>query len=260
MAHALRQARKLGFRAIDVTCLGDFHGVDPIVLVEQGGLKDFASQIADSGFIVSSINAMGVAELAGGSEVDLELCRRRSGALIELARALDCRNVTSQLEDIRGLSPQARVLAVANYRRHFPEFGRLYADGGIQLSFENHEGTCFERPEVIRPLLEAIFPVVGLTYDSSHLTAQDIPLPETAELLKYAVHCHARAARPGFIQCHLKENKVDFEWMVQELNRRGYSGAIAIEFFGEFASAENVTGLRDRLLGLGVGQEIPAGA
>lgn len=251
----------MGFRAIDVIFLGDFHGGDPVVLVERGGLKEFASRIADSGLKVASINATGVAEIAKGSAVDLELCRRRSQALIELARALACGNVTSQVEEVHGLNPQARALAVTNYRRLLPEFGRLYADGGVRLSIENHQGTCLERPEVLKPLLEAVFPAVGLTYDPSHLAAQDIPLSETTDLLKYAVHCHVRSARPGFIQSALDDNTVDFEWMIQELGRRAYAGAISIEYFGELAAPNgNITGLRDRLLALGVSQEIPAGA
>lgn len=250
----------MGFRAVDVTCLGDFHGIDPILLIEQGGLGDFAEQVLGSGLKVASINALGVAEIAKGSAVDLELCRRRSEALIELAKALNCRNVTSQVAEVFGLAPQARALAVANYRRHLPEFGRIYADRGIQLSIENHEGSCLERPEVLKPLFEGIFPLVGLTYDPSHLAAQDIPLPESADLLQYTVHCHVRSARPGFIQSPLGDNSVDFKWMVQELGRRGYAGAITIEFFNEIALAqENITGLRDRLLGLGVGLEMPAG-
>jgi sugar phosphate isomerase/epimerase len=254
LADALERIAKLGFKAIDLSCLGPWHGIDTVEVVERGDayVSEIAAQVAEAGLRVSSLNTDAIRGIGYGITDELERARAKTEAMIALAKAVDCPNITSQVIVSRSETAETRAAQLANYREYLLQYGRMVAGAGLSFSIEGHEGSCLERPEVLLPLLEELSPAVQLAYDPSHLGALDIDVSDAPQLLDYAVHCHVRNALPGALQADYDRGIVDFNWVIAALGERGYPGALAIEYFGPFSTDENILALRDKLVSLGV--------
>jgi sugar phosphate isomerase/epimerase len=59
---------------------------------------------------------------------------------------------------------------------------------------------------------------------------QGIDIRETGWLMDRARHVHLRDAAPGKIQAPFGEGTVDFDWVLGELEQRGYQGHFSIEY------------------------------
>ncbi len=130
-------------------------------------------------------------------------------------------------------------------RDHVAQIGAMAKGREVTVSLEGHQGTVFERPEDALSIIRNCWPGVGYTYDPSHLTMQGISLEESEGLLKYTYHVHVRNAAFDRMQAGMAEGEVDFAWMVPALERAGYRGVLAIEYFMGFDSEfENTLALK----------------
>lgn len=250
---AIRQIEQLCFRAIDVAAFEGWQNVDPSSLAvgDQSWPRDFAASVEEMGLEVSSLNCGPSKQLSDPDPASFAQYRREHQALLDLAIAVGCPNLTVQPGGVWEGLGFARSFDVS--LKHLAELSSAGTDSGVSLSVEGHQGSLLEKPEDGVRLMEALWPAVGFTYDPSHFVMQGIPLKDTERLLDYTVHVHVRNASPGNMQATMDEACVDFAWLVSALRERDYKGAVTIEYFSGFdADFVSTLALRDLLLQLGV--------
>lgn len=120
---------------------------------------------------------------------------------------------------------------------------------GVTFALELHVGSPFETMEHANYLLDKL-PDLPLIYDPTHFVMQGIDIRETARLMDHAIHVHLRDAAKGKLQTKLGEGDVDFVWLLDELNKRGYQGNVSIEYLqtDEFDVLPEAVKLRDLIL------------
>jgi len=244
---------ELGFGAMDVGVFHDWQHVSPIEVAADpdAWVRRLNAILAQTGLRVSSFNCGLSANLSAPDFRDREQPQREFVALLKLAESCGCPNITLQPGAlIEGHTPhELREALLAN----LSHLGELADGSDVSLGLENHAQTAVEKTEDALDVIRRLWPAVGCTYDPSHLTMQDIPLPEAEHLLDYAVHVHVRNASSGNMQDTMQAGAVEFEWLVTALGRRGYEGALSIEYFSGFdPEFSSVMALRDRLVACGV--------
>lgn len=177
--------------------------------------------------------------------------QRELVALQRLAERVGCPNLTVQPG--RASDPHDFGEAFETAAGHLERLAWRFDGRPVALSVEGHQGSLLEAPDAGVALMKRLWPAVGFTYDPSHFAMQGIPLAETEPLLDYVRHVHVRDAAPGQMQAAMGEGVVDFAWLVEALRRRGYDGAVAIEYFSGFDEGfESTAALRELLMTLGV--------
>jgi len=249
----LRELKALGFQAFDLAAFEGWQNVDPSRLAGGGDAwsRAFVDAVAAAGMHVSSFNCGFSKPLNDPDPAAFAQCRQEYLALLDLAEAVRCANLTVQPGN--PIAGQARDRSFDTLLAHLSELAALAQGRGVTLGVEAHYGSLLEKPEDAQRMAQALWPGAGLTYDPSHLVMQGIPLPEAEALLAYTVHVHVRNASLHNMQETMADGVIDWAWLVGALRAHGYRGALAIEYFGGFdAGFENTRALRDRLLALGV--------
>jgi sugar phosphate isomerase/epimerase len=249
----LAKIRELGFAAVDLDLFENWQHVNPSELAAGG--EPHVAQVADvvrtSGLRVSSLNCGPSQKLNDPSPQAFEQYQREFAALIALAEAVECANVTLQAGPLMGGRDSAEQRDTM--REHVRELAALRGERDITISLEGHANTLIEEPGAALEFMQSVWPDVGYTYDPSHPELQGTPLRDTEALLRYTHHVHVRNASLGKMQDTMTAGTVDIEWVVTALKEVGYNGAITIEYFGGFdADFANTMALRGRLIELGV--------
>lgn len=100
---------------------------------------------------------------------------------------------------------------------------------GIELSIEPHLGSIAHDVASTKRLCGAV-DGLSLTLDHSHFIASCVP-PETVNpLFAFARHAHLRQARPGFLQCRVKDGALNVSSTLQAATAYGFTGTFALEF------------------------------
>jgi len=120
----------------------------------------------------------------------------------------------------------------------------------VEFVIEPHFNTPFQTLDQITRLLAAL-PQLRIAYDPSHFAMQEIPLRDTLPFLDRAAHVHMRDAGPEKMQMPTGQGTVDFTFLISELKKRSYDGAVSIEYLDgiEGGADENVSRLREILEG-----------
>jgi len=105
---------------------------------------------------------------------------------------------------------------------------RIAADNGVGFSVEPHAGSIIDQPNAAMKLAESV-PGLAYSLDYAHFEGQGIPMEQVLPLHEYAVHIHAKPARPGSFKCLFHEGKIDFNTIIHDLTRRSWEGVIAME-------------------------------
>ncbi|MGD8236987.1 MAG: sugar phosphate isomerase/epimerase family protein [Armatimonadota bacterium] len=250
---ALRQIAELGFGAFDLDVFENWQHINPSALAEH--VDEWKWRLAnatdETGLKVSSFNC-GLSQKPGSPDpAAFEQYAREFSALLELAEALGCPNITLQPGPVLAEhSPDEQLAAM---REHLAELAPIKGDRELTISIEGHAHTLLEEPSVALDVVRDLWPGVGFTYDPSHPELLGFPLTDMAALVEYTCHVHVRNASRGQMQATMEDGTVDFQWLVAALRDHGYDGALSIEYFGGFdAEFASVTALRDRLVELGV--------
>jgi sugar phosphate isomerase/epimerase len=249
LPEALRRIAGLGFRAVDLLIIAGMKHLHPKDLLEAGARREVAAAIAGAGLSVSSFNC-GFSVPLSDEAVARAQREREFAAMLSLAEMVDCPLLNFQLGGMREgeTAEEARGRLAAGLR----ELVAWKGARDLRLTFEPHYGSPAEEPAQALALVRRVWPEVGVAYDPSHFAMHPavVSLAETEPLLDYTQHVHVRNAAPGRMQTPMDEGTVDFAWLVAALRKRGYAGALAIEYLdGEEAEAVK---LRDVLVGLGV--------
>jgi sugar phosphate isomerase/epimerase len=129
-------------------------------------------------------------------------------------------------------------------------------EAGLVYGVEAHLGSIAPSPAKALELIHA-GEGLSLTLDYGHFIYAGHKNEEIHPLLDHASHFHARGAALRQLQAPMKENKIDFSYVLQSLARRNYSGWICLEYvwidWEGCNRADNVSEtalLRDTLLGV----------
>ena len=119
---------------------------------------------------------------------------------------------------------------------------------GIVVAIEPHVGGIVSTPSGTLDLLQRT-PGLTLTLDYCHFTYEGIPDLDIECLIPRASHFHARAGRPGRVQCVLKENTIDYQRVLQVMSQTGYDGYIGLEYvWMEWEPCDVVDNLSETIL------------
>jgi len=249
----LTKLKSLGFGACDLVLFENWQGTYPsqLAAVGQAAIDEIAQTVAASGLRVSSLNCGPSRKLGDADAVSFEQYKREFTALLALAEALGCPNITLQPGSLREGVAVDEQISVTQYQLH--QLAEIRGDSEVTVSLEGHANTLIEKPTEAAAVLKGVWPEVGYTYDPSHPELQGVPLAETEGLLDYTYHVHVRNASLGEMQDTMDAGTVDFAWVVSALGKRGYDGALSIEYFSRFdPEFTSVLALRDHLVTLGV--------
>ena len=229
----LVKIKALGFHTIDLAAFENWQNINPSVLAQSGETwsAEFLRAIELTGLKVSSFNCGLSIPLNSLQRQHFTQIEREYRSLVNLAESVGCPNITVQPGNpVDGIAPDT-LLAIA--AENVRALASISQEKGITLSLEGHQGSILEDPDVAYHFIESLWPAVGFTYDPSHWTMQDIPLPATEPLLDVLYHVHMRNATTDKMQAGMAQGKVDFEWLVRALEKHGYSGCCVHRvFFG----------------------------
>lgn len=249
----LSQIKKLGFHTVDLAVFENWQNVNPstLVVAHKSWTAELLEALSNTKIDISSLNCGLSHPLNDPDPAHFEQSVREMKAIIRLARTVHCPTLTLQPGNPMPGTDLADSLAVLE--THLKHFASLAHAHPLTLSVEGHQGSILEDPQIALDFMRAVWPAAGFTYDPSHWVMQDIALAETESLLAYTCHVHVRNAASHKMQETMHKGDVDFAWLIQALQHRGYDGAVAIEYFSGFdADFINTQALRDTLIALGV--------
>jgi sugar phosphate isomerase/epimerase len=233
---------ELGFRYVDPLAMEQWH-VKPSKLVAD------AAQEAAHVRAIFDRYALACAAINLGFVRNFTTCTDREhktnlkvveGACV-LARTLGTTTITASPGSM-GDADQRTVLDRIGIRLN--EALAIASGAGMTLALETHAGAIAVHPAGARALL-ARCPGLKLTYDPSHYIAEQIPVPETLDLLDHAAHIHLRNARVGHFQEQMDKGGLDIAWMVDQILASGYEGAISIEYIQDCGGIQEGYEVRD---------------
>jgi len=190
---------------------------------------------AELGKLRKAANARGLELEAGTRGLDSEHLER----YIAIADRIGARNLRTVLSGSL-CGPKQMAAAEAGLRQVVPALERQ----GVTLALENNE--AFSAAEFAGLIRRIANPHVGICLD----TANSLGRPETLEtvvelLAEHAVMLHAKDydirridTRMGFsvVGTPVGDGRVDFDWVLAELNRRGRTGiSVIVEHWPPFA-------------------------
>lgn len=106
--------------------------------------------------------------------------------------------------------------------------GQAYK-ASLEFGVEAHIGSPFIKPKDCLDLLDTV-PGLTLTLDYTHFIKEGFSQKEVDPLLKYTSHFHARGAKPGKLQTTMRHNVIDYQDIIQKLDKIQYTGWIGLEY------------------------------
>ena len=124
---------------------------------------------------------------------------------------------------------------------------------GVRFSIEPHAGSVCNAPADAAWLCEHA-PGLELTLDYTHHIATGSTAAQVHPLLRHARHFHARGGDSTRLQTSLKQNSINYEAIVDEMETAGYDGFLSVEYlsldepgFAAVDVASETVLMRDRL-------------
>lgn len=103
------------------------------------------------------------------------------------------------------------------------------ADAGVRYAVEPHVDSICADVESAYAFLKAVEGLT-LTLDYGHFVAAGETSEQVHNLLPFASHIHVRGGAFGRLQTSVKENTIDFQGMLDGLERLDYRGFLALEY------------------------------
>jgi sugar phosphate isomerase/epimerase len=232
---ACRAIAELGFRHVDPLVIEQWH-------IRPSRLMDHAAEEAAHARETLDRHGLACAALNLGFLGSFTACsdaqHRVNLQVIEgaclLARTLGTSTITV---GPGGMGAGERGAILDRLAARLNEALTIASGAGMTLALETHAGAIVVYPDAARDLL-ARCPGLKLTYDPSHYIAEQIPVPETLNLLDHTAHVHLRNARVGHFQERMDRGALDMGWMIRAIVSSGYDGAISIEYIQDCGGIE----------------------
>lgn len=132
---------------------------------------------------------------------------------------------------------------------HFKEAAKYAEAKGVYMGFENHGGGISGDPEACAELSEKVGSKhFGVLYEPCNLLHSGVDYKEAfAKFSQYITHMHLKDGAPQddgkFKSTMLGDGVIDYVWVVENLDKSGYTGDFALEY--EVSHIESIdTGLK----------------
>jgi sugar phosphate isomerase/epimerase len=117
----------------------------------------------------------------------------------------------------------------------FRQVAREAEQRGLYLGIETHGGLSSDAPAMVELCQEVGSRHFGVLFDPSNCVGAGVDYKQAWETFKeHVVHVHLKDGRHGpdgkWQRVHLGEGEIDARWLLDELNRAGYEGDIALEY------------------------------
>ncbi len=109
------------------------------------------------------------------------------------------------------------------------DYVAIASEDGIRVSIPTCTGRLSEDPHTAVELCQSI-KGLGLTLDPSHFICGPHRGASIEPLLPHVYHVHLRDTSPDRLQVPVGLGEVDYSRLINQLNRRNYRGALAVEF------------------------------
>jgi len=226
---ALDRIAALGFTEVDLLAAHGWAHVSPRDLVDDFAATSAAirTSLEARGLGIAALNVAFSGPLYGRSEDDIARRHDEGLAIVNLMNAFDV--------DVAAVQPGGRPHGVADTTliedaaASWAELTALAREKGRTLALELHTGSPFDSPDAARELLNRV-PETRFAFDPSHLVGQGIDLHQVAWVLERAAHVHLRDAESGRVQVPFDSGTVDFDWILDHLTARDYTGYVAVEY------------------------------
>lgn len=247
---ALDRIAGLGFTEVDLLAAHGWAHVSPRDLLDDFAATSAAirTSIETRGLTIAALNVAFSGPLYGRSEGDVARRHDEGLAVVNLMDAFDV--------DVAAVQPGGRPHGIADNTliedaaSSWGELTALAAEKGRTLALELHTGSPFDSPDAARELINRV-PETRFAFDPSHLVGQGIDLHQVGWVLDRAAHVHLRDAQSGRVQVPFGSGTVDFDWILEHLQARDYTGYVAVEYLDtdEFDVAESSRALADKIRG-----------
>lgn len=206
-----------------------WQGIYPSKLMDDTYFDEFLKVLLNSGMMVDSLNCGFKHQITSKVPEEFELITKHFEKVCTLGNILEVRNITvgpGTIESRKDVESNIIMLL-----KRLPIWAEIAAEHGISLSLECHQGTTLEHIEDVETVLSDLYPLVGLTFDPSHLEMQGISLDEAKSMMQYVVHSHIRGASLNHMQEGLEKSTLDIPACIEMLKKSGYEHNVAIEYF-----------------------------
>ncbi len=229
----LNRIKDLGFEYVDLAVFEGWQNIDPswLARASENEMDALVERILSTGLSICALNAGTSKRIPDADEDSRKIMLNEHQALIRFAEKLSCPIITIQPCNLKQHTLEE---AISLTRSIAPRLEALHSGSPVKLTFETHKNTALEDPKKTLDLIKSLEPEMKITYDNSHYTMQDIHLQDTKPLLEHAHHIHVRTSAPGNMQAPYPNGCEDIGELAEELKKRDYQGAIAIEYFNGF--------------------------
>ena len=229
LSEALQRIASLGFKYVDLLMMENWAHINPSEIAKSP--QKYAQKVGEllDKYELTAIGINGNVSHSLTSQVseEIESNRNEARGLIQFAQMLSIPVVVLQpgrpseeikLDSAMNASVDALRSIVQDAQEH-----------GVTLSIETHVDSLAEKYEDALHFVDAVSGL-KLAYDPSHFVMADFDLAKSESLIPYSAHVHLRNAVLGNFQAPMSEGILDFDWVLNALDRNSYSGAIAIEY------------------------------
>ena len=226
--------RLLGFQYVDLGLFARDSQLSPEALMASS--SDFTKHLKrdlDKADLSVSDVFLQIGETPDDSAVNdpSPLVRERNRAVfqyvLDLCLSLDCKHLSGlpgvQHPEIEETCDNACAVAETAWRIE------MASQAGLLYSIEPHIGSICSDVDSTLAFLKAI-PSLTLTLDYGHFIAVGQHSETVHSLVPFASHVHVRGGAKSHLQTSLKENRIDFEGMLERLADRSYRGFLALEY------------------------------
>lgn len=248
LEEALKGVHRLGFSKIDLLLIDGWIHVNTTDLVHdyQGTLGRVDALLKQVALTPIAVNS-GVSPLL--HDRSKQGCAQREAEVKALIRFMNHYHVSVAAVQPRNPDrnrPRAEVFRdSADTMRDMIE---MTAGTGVTFALECHSGSIVETMAEVQDMMRLV-PELRFAYDPTHFVMNGIALPDTLPLMEKSVQVHLRDAAPGAMQTRFGQGAVDFDWILTQLQARGYQGHFSIEYLAQEDDdlSADVLGLRDKI-------------
>ncbi|WP_181410154.1 sugar phosphate isomerase/epimerase [Paenibacillus sp. tmac-D7] len=206
---------------------------------ERGPLDKLREKLRRYGLEVPAVS--GYTTFSGGfsGEKDLKQDFKSMNHLLDVARQLGCPFIRTFLGHVssRCTSPEQWGQVVSVMKNVM----RMADQYEVNIAIEVHYDTFVDNTESARMLLQAVnHPRLRLVFDGANLHVEQIDQMEALPVLyPWLSHVHIKnynwdhANRYKSVPVSILNGDIDNKALIQELERRHYSGYVSLEYFGE---------------------------
>lgn len=245
---ALRGIRGMGFEMIDLLVIDGWVHVNTTDLV-----SDYEGTLARVDGLLQAYELRPIALNSGVSPLlhdrTAEGCAQREAEVEALIRFMDHLGVSVSSVQPRNPDPhRPRGEVFADSASTMRDMVEMAKGTDVTFALECHAGSFVETMDEVKEMMRLV-PALSFAYDPTHFVMNGIALPDTLPLMERSAQVHLRDAAPGAMQARFGQGAVDFDWILTQLQSRGYQGHFSIEYLereGEDLSTD-VLGLRAKI-------------